>query len=446
MAGLTVKIKADSSNFEKGVKRVKSELGTLTGAVAGVGVAIGSIWAGVKAFQALGDALVDSSKKAASIESLKTQFETLLGSADAADKRMKDIVKFAATTPYEIEGLAKTSKLLQNLGGDVMATGDGLRLVGDAAAIAGQPIEEVGLHIGRLFNAITSGTSAGESVNRLQELGLIGGDVKRKFEDLAASQKKGAVATLSSAAALNLLQGVMSKTEGAMERLSQTTEGKLSNMKDNVTQLQVAFGEGMNKGVNKGLDALNMGLPQFESRFREAGQMMGNAIADAVNGDADKFVAIGTFIAKLIVAGITPGLKYGLAELATTAGTTGLKYSGLGGFLGTSGGKRGEAFDTAQKFTGAVNAKMLEEDLRQAINQIRIDSQILREKTLGSGTISLQPEKTAFDNAIKGAGGLYRPAGPNEQTSLVDANGNRIVLLLEKIAANSETKSKFPNN
>jgi hypothetical protein len=432
MAGLTVRIKADSSNFEKGVKRVKSELGTLTGAVAGVGVAIGSIWAGVKAFQALGDALVDSSKKAASIESLKVQFETLLGSADAADKRMKDIVKFAATTPYEIEGLARTSKLLQNLGGDVMATGDGLRLVGDAAAIAGQPIEEVGLHIGRLFNAITSGTSAGESVNRLQELGLIGGDVKRKFEDLAAAQKKGTQSTLSSADALRLLQDVMSKTQGAMERLSQTTEGKMSNMKDEVNKLQVAFGEGMNKGVNKGLDALNIGLPQFEAKFREAGQMMGNAITDAVNGDAGKFVAIGTFIGDAIASGLKIGFTSAQLDLGSFMNTRKNWFTGEVNQEDVARNRK----DKEQVISGQIN---------DAVESLRIGVQALREKTLKNEiqTLPNQENKT-FDNAIQLKSGLYRPAGPNEQTSLVDPNGNRIVLLLEKIAANSEP-SKFAN-
>lgn len=422
MAGLTVKIKADSSNFEKGVKRVKSELGTLTGAVAGVGVAIGSIWAGVKAFQALGDALVDSSKKAASIESLKTQFETLLGSADAADKRMKDIVKFAATTPYEIEGLAKTSKLLQNLGGDVMATGDGLRLVGDAAAIAGQPIEEVGLHIGRLFNAITSGTSAGESVNRLQELGLIGGDVKRKFEDLAAAQKKGVTASLSSADALNLLKSVMSKTEGAMERLSQTTEGKLSNMKDNVTQLQVAFGEGMNKGVNKGLDALNMGLPQFENKFREAGQMMGNAITDAVNGDTEKFIAIGTFIGKALSEGIKIALTKGFLE-ATQAAFKGLEdINPIRMIPGVGGSSR------ISETIGAGKEQVYSGQLQDAAEAMRGAIQTLRAQTLTQqGTL----------------GGQFRQALPGETSPFRDASG-RVVMLLEKIAANGEP-SKFAN-
>jgi hypothetical protein len=231
------------------------------------------------------------------------QFETLLGGADAAGKRMEEITKFAASTPFESAELASTSKLLQTLGGDLLATGDGLRMVGDAAAISGQPIAEVGLHIGRVFNAITSGTSAGESIGRLQELGLMSGTVKRQFEDLAAAQKKGEAQTLTSAQALAKLREVFASTDGAMARLAATTGSKLSNLRDNVSQLQVAFGTGFNNGFRDALDATNNFLPQLQAKFTEAGEIVGSAISDAVAGDYERFALIGGVIGEAVVAG-----------------------------------------------------------------------------------------------------------------------------------------------
>ena len=302
---LTVKIRADASHFKKTIAGVEVQASGLTGVMGKLGGVIGTagfagaLTAAAAGAVALGAGLAfikDASGKAAGIESLTMQFETLLGSADAARQRMEEIKKFAASTPFEVANLSETSKLLQTLGGDMLATGAGLRMVGDAASIAGQPIQEVGLHIGRLFNAITSGTSAGESVARLQELGLMTGKVKLEFEALAAAQKKGTKPVMDQTAAMTLLQGVFAKTEGAMERLSRTTEGKLSNMKDAMDNLKVAFGTGFNVGLKNALDASNAYLPTLESRFASAGDFLGKALTESISGDTEKFAALGVLV------------------------------------------------------------------------------------------------------------------------------------------------------
>jgi len=297
----TVDIRGNASHLEKTLNSAK-------GSITSIGSVASASAASIAAFGAAGAAgiaafVVSSSKAAMNIEIMTMQFATLLGGADAAGKRMKEIIDFAASTPFEIPELVATSKLLQTLGGDVLATGEGLRMVGDAAAISGQPLEEVGRHIGRVFNAITTGNSAGESVARLQELGLIGGDVKREFEELAAAQKKGAVANLTSAQAMAKLKTIFKQTEGAMIALSTTTSGKLSNMKDNVGKLQVAFGTGFNKGFRDALDAANNFLPQLEGKFSEAGRIVGDAISEAVQGNTERLAAIGAFAAEIFFEG-----------------------------------------------------------------------------------------------------------------------------------------------
>ncbi len=293
----TVDIRGNASHLEKTLNSAKGSI-TSIGSVASASAA--SIAAlGAAGAAALGAFVVSSSQAAMNIEAMTMQFSTLLGGANAAGKRMEEIIKFAASTPFEIPELVATSKLLQTLGGDLLATGEGLRMVGDAAAISGQPLEEVGRHIGRVFNAVTSGTSAGESVARLQELGLITGEVKRKFEDLAEAQKKGGRASLTGAQAMTLLKSVFRQTEGAMIALSTTTSGKLSNMKDNIGQLQVAFGKGFNDGFRDALDAANNFLPQLQGKFAEVGQIVGSAITESIQGDTEKIVAIGSYVGEI---------------------------------------------------------------------------------------------------------------------------------------------------
>lgn len=325
----TVDIRGNASHLEKTLALAKGRIMEL-GNVATAGVA-GLAGLGVAGAAGLGAFIISSSKAASNVESLTMQFETLLGSTSAAKARMEEIVKFAADTPFEIAELAATSKLLQVMGGTLLATGQGLRMVGDAAAISGQPIGEVGLHIGRLFNAITSGTSAGESVARLQELGLMTGTVKREFEALAASQKKGETASLTQQQAMAKLREVFKSADGAMQRLATTTEGKMSNMKDNVTSLQVAFGTGFNDGLKVALDATNNFLPQLESKFSTAGEIIGSAITKAVSGNTAELAAVGGFLGEIVFAGFKAVYLKGMDELlaasqnAVTVDPTGFK-------------------------------------------------------------------------------------------------------------------------
>jgi len=313
----TVDIRGNASHLERTLGLAKGRMLELGNAASMGATAIAGL--GVAAAAGIGAFVISSSKAASNVESLTMQFETLLGGADAAGKRMEEIVKFAASTPFEIAELAATSKLLQTMGGTLLATGEGLRMVGDAAAISGQPLQEVGLHIGRLFNAITSGTSAGESVARLQELGLMTGTVKREFEALAASQKKGTSASLTQEQAMAKLRDVFKSTDGAMERLANTTEGKLSNLGDNITQLKVAFGTGFNDGLKVALDATNNFLPQLESKFSEAGQMIGGAISQAVQGNTAELAAVGAFMGEVVFAGFKAVYLKGMEELIASS-------------------------------------------------------------------------------------------------------------------------------
>lgn len=316
--GTTLKIAFDAKKVQRGLAGIASKMGAIgkkfaTFGLAAVTTGFAAITAGLVAFA------ISSSNAATNIESLTTQFTTLLGSTTKAQERMEEITKFAAETPFEIAELSETSKLLQTLGGDLLATGDGLRLVGDAAAMSGRPLTEVGLSIGRLFNAVTSGTSAGEAVNRLQELGLITGKAKIQFQDLAEAQKKGKASTLSSAEALKLLRGVMAQTAGGMEALSRTTEGKLSNMSDNIAQLKVAFGTGFNDGLRIALDAVNSFLPKLQERFEQVGKVIGSAIRQSVEGNNDEFIAIGKLIGDIISSAAIAAYQAGSGGLIAGA-------------------------------------------------------------------------------------------------------------------------------
>ena len=431
---LKVKIKADASQFDRTMSKTKKSvrgfgksLMGIKSALAGVAVAMGAAFATRKIF----DFIASSSKAASSVESLTTQFTTLLGSTEKAEERMKELVEFAAKTPFEVEGLSRTSKLLQTLGGSMLATGNGLRMVGDAAALAGQPLEEVGLQVGRLFNAITSGTSAGEAVNRLQELGLITGKVKIGFEELGKAQKSGKTATLSSANALKLLQTVLASSEGSMAKLAETTEGKMSMVKDAVFKVKSAFGTGFNDGLKVALDAMSGGIPKLADKAAEMGDVIGKSIAEAVNGDVSRLVQIGELIGQSISAGVKLGMKQAAFHVSEGIWKHVEGMSATGGLVGEES-TIGEGMDKVLggRVSGDVKAtrKMSgRSDISDLVQSLKSGFRELQSPQKNAGPVPGQPD--------------YRYANDGEAATLMD--GKRVVRILESI--DRSLAQPFPN-
>ena len=296
----TIKLKLDSSSVKRGIKGIKrgftnmgKSVANIATGVAKFAAAVGVAVAAFAVFKTI-QFFKDSSKVAADMETLAVSFEVLLGSASAATARMKELKKFSLVTPFTPKEVINASKLLQTLGGDLIATGDGLTMVGDAAAVSGEDFGEVALQIGRLFGAITSGTSAGEAVARLQELGLITGAAKLEFEELAKAQKSGTTEIFTQAQGIEKLKEVLGKTEGAMAKLAETAAGKFSTLEGNIDNLKEALGTGLNEGLKVGLDGLNEFLPQWEAGFKEAGEKAGEAIGMAFSGEGNIFEQIET--------------------------------------------------------------------------------------------------------------------------------------------------------
>ena len=99
-------------------------------------------------------------------ENLVTQFSVLLGSQDAAQKRMQDLVTFAGKTPFTRDEIFQASKVLQTYTNGALATPDatgGLTMIGDVAAATGEEFTRVANYFGRLYNEVQrGGTSLGE--------------------------------------------------------------------------------------------------------------------------------------------------------------------------------------------------------------------------------------------------------------------------------------------
>jgi hypothetical protein len=208
--------KAGLDEMKRGAAKFKGELSSMfIGAVGPAALAAGAVLTFRKAIS-----------KASEMEGFQTAFKTILGSMQAAKDRMKELSDFAASTPFELPEIAQASKTLQTLTNGALATGDGLRIVGDAAATAQRPFSELAVTIGRVYAGAMAGSKTiGAEINRLVELGLVSIETKNRLTDMMDAGKKGSEVWAVVAKDLE-------RFKGQMEAMSDTLEGRMSTLGD----------------------------------------------------------------------------------------------------------------------------------------------------------------------------------------------------------------------
>lgn len=241
---------AGIEQVKKGLKDLASQSSELKGALA-AGFGFGAANALASSVTRITASMVDSVKASvaynASLEQQTVSFKTLLGSMDLAKARLADLNKFAADTPFQLPEVVQASRVLQSLTKGVLAAGDGLRLVGDAASAAGQPFQEVAMWIGRMYAGLESGQPIGEATMRLMEMGLVSGTVKQRLEDMANA------GALGSVRALEVLKTTFASTSGAMIEQSTTLSGLWSTMKDTASQTSGEWFQPLTNGLKEAL-------------------------------------------------------------------------------------------------------------------------------------------------------------------------------------------------
>lgn len=316
--------------------------------MAGLALALGPVGAAAAGVAAGFSAVKKSVAAAGETQSLQSSFITLLGSADAAKKRMAELSRFAAETPFEIPGVVRASRVLETLTHGALSTGAGLRMVGDIASISGQPIEDLSVHVGRLYDGLMNGRAVGESLMRLQELGLVSSATRSQIEALQASGAKGGeVWTLAAKD--------MMRFSGEMKRQSNTWEGALSNTHDAVGQLFRAFGAPVISAITPFLVKLNNWLGTLTKWAERAGTIFAAWSATILQTFADgklsqvlmlagkigfmeavNFLAAGMVGAANAFATLVAGVAKNLLILLSEA-TTAEFWSGLGNALKSAG-------------------------------------------------------------------------------------------------------------
>lgn len=317
--GFTVDIKGNASHLDKTIKNVKTSLSaigsvatTAATSLAGIGVAGG---AALTAF------IVSSSKAAADVEDLGIQFEVLTGSAKTAADLMKTFREEEEKSALNLSDYATAAKTMLAFGASVDGIMPALRMIGDISMGNSERFGSLALAFAQTTAA---GRLMGQEVLQFVNAGFnpleqIARDTGRSMQDLKKDMEDGAITVDMVKQAFISATSEGGRFYKAIEKGSDTTNAKINKLGAAVTQLQVSFGTGFNKGLKDALDASNNFLPQLENKFARFGDIVGSAISQGTKGNTEELALIGGLIGDVILEGAKATFQKGLDSMVGEA-------------------------------------------------------------------------------------------------------------------------------
>jgi len=311
----TVDIRGNASHLEKTLRLAKGRIGELGSATA-TGVA-GLTAMGAAGAAGLGALVVSSSNAAASVEDLTLQFEVLTGSVKIAKELIKTFREEEKKSPLNLQDYAEGAKLLLGFGVAIKDVTPLLQMIGDISLGNSERFGRLSVAFAQIA---AKGKLMGQELNQLAESGfnplqIIAEKTGRSYSDLFKDMEAGKITIGVVAQALKVATSEGGRFYKAIEKGSTTTNAKINQTKAAVTQLQVAFGTGFNDGLKVALDATNNFLPQIESKFAEAGSVVGSAITQGVQGNTAELAAVGAFMGEIVFEGFKSVYLKGFDEI-----------------------------------------------------------------------------------------------------------------------------------
>lgn len=271
----------DTSEYEQGIEQARKETQNAANSLnrsantAGSGVSgMASQFAAASAkatvlanmLTSLGTKAVDFAKDFvemgisynAQIEKYTTGFTNMLGSAEAAQQVMSQIQEDAAKTPFDVESLTKANQYLISAGENASYARSTIMALGDAVSATGGGNDELNRMSQNLQQIANTGKATTADIKQFAYAGI---DV---YGILADYTGKSTAEVQNMTISYDLLtQALQAASEeggryyGSMDTQSQTMNGRMSTLKDNVKQLAGLMTGDLSSGIGVAIGKLN---------------------------------------------------------------------------------------------------------------------------------------------------------------------------------------------
>ena len=340
-------LKAEQIDLKTELKETTSELKKQKSGVSGVSDEMKKMKTLITGFIAayggkkLWDLLIGSN---AEMEQYTTSLEVMLGSASKASAMIEKMRDFAAKTPLTLENVISGGSLLMSYGVDESNLIDTMTKLGDLASGNAEKMDRITLAYGQM---LAKGKVTGEELMQMTEAGVplqtaLAESIGVTGEEFSKMVSAGKVGIDDLNKAITGLTTGDGKFAGMMEKQSQTMQGMLSTLQDNISEFLRKMGEGAFGEVKSALQEASDLLAEWEEdgtldRWAQGvGVMLKNLIAflkTAISVGLDfkeaiiaGAVALGTF---KIAIGIGNVIS---AAVAAVKSFTTASNNGAGGF------------------------------------------------------------------------------------------------------------------
>ena len=340
----------DAKDLDNTISGVKSSLSDL---------ASESINAVSKGFETLGGIITTTTAAVvgfgatynSQIESITMSLETLTGSQEIAAEVMEQIKKDAATTPFDVQSLAKGQQMLMAQGLSAQEAESAVLALGDAISATGGTNYDFSNMLRNLTGIKALGRMTTKDMYQFQNAlipinQLLANSLGKSVEEISEMVSQGQISYEDVTKALKDAASQGGTYFGAMEKQSQTLNGIISNFQDNVGNLagtlSIGFSEALKKvlkPLNEVIDRINdllkkhNGFQNFTNSLITMGEKIGNFISKLTDSQLNGIIDFTLALAKSAPIMITLGAA--LTKIAPLFGKlTGL-ISGGGGILGS---------------------------------------------------------------------------------------------------------------
>ena len=208
----------------------------------------------------------------AEIEKYMTGFTNMLGSAKAAQEVMAAIQEDAAKTPFDVASLTQANQLLISAGENAGYSRKVILALGDAVSATGGGNVELSRMAGNLQQIANVGKATAVDIKQFANAGI------NIYQVLADYTGKSVQDVQNMTVSYDLLSEALiaASEEGgryynAMDAQSQTMNGRVSTLKDNVSQLAGLLTENLTEAVGKVIEKLNEMVVAAQEAYRTDG-------------------------------------------------------------------------------------------------------------------------------------------------------------------------------
>lgn len=237
-------------------------------------------------------------KRIASVQGITGQFETLLKSATAAKKRIEELYRFTAGSPFDFRDVAEANRILEALTRGAFSGAKAMQLVGDMAAATGSNMSTAAEKVAKLYAALASGRSLDKIIFQLQMSGVVTDELAGKLEFLESSG-----ATFASK--WSEVEKVLGRTSGGMKNEIENLDALRTRLDNANAAMAQAFAEPYVEAQVKAMKLMIGATENLTPLVAEIGRdfsVIPNFIRDFKNSLLDTFAASKGFAESLKIA------------------------------------------------------------------------------------------------------------------------------------------------